>query len=88
MTNSTLAALIVLAAMAVLAWLVRSGRLGQLAPRASSISVETATSLGDRRQLVIVGVEGRRYLLGLTQTQVTLLTELEPAPPVQEARQA
>jgi flagellar biosynthetic protein FliO len=88
MTNSTLAALIVLAGMGVFAWLVRTGRLGRFAPKASAISVETATSLGDRRQLVIVGVEGRRYLIGLTQTQVALLTELDPAPPVSEAPQA
>ncbi|HEY0872509.1 MAG TPA: flagellar biosynthetic protein FliO [Vicinamibacterales bacterium] len=87
MTNSTLAALIVLAGMAVFAWLVRTGRMGRFAPKASAISVETATSLGDRRQLVIVGVEGRRYLIGLTQTQVALLTELDPTPPVPEVPQ-
>jgi flagellar biosynthetic protein FliO len=84
MTNSTIAALIVLAGLATFAWLVRTGRLGRFSPKASAISVETATSLGDRRQLVIVGVEGRRYLIGLTQTQVALLTELDPAPPVPE----
>jgi flagellar biogenesis protein FliO len=84
MTNSTIAALIVLAGMAAFAWLVRTGRLGRFSPKPSAISVETATSLGDRRQLVIVGVEGRRYLIGLTQMQVALLTELDPAPPVPE----
>jgi flagellar biosynthetic protein FliO len=88
MTNSTVAALIVLALMGVFAWLVRSGRLGRLTARASLISVETATSLGDRRQLVIVGVEGRRFLLGVTQTHVALVTELNAAPPVSEVPRA
>jgi flagellar biosynthetic protein FliO len=81
MTNSTIAALIVLAIMAAFAWFVRTGRLGRLSARVSAISVETATSLGERRQLVIVSVEGRRLLLGLTQNSVTLVTELQPTPP-------
>ena len=45
---------------------------------------ETATSLGERRQLVIVDVEGRRFLLGVTQSTVALVTELQAAPPVAE----
>ena len=81
MTNSTIAALIVLAMMAAFAWFVRTGRLARLSAKASAISVETATSLGERRQLVIVNVEGRRFLLGLTQTNVAVVTELQPAPP-------
>lgn len=88
MTNSILAVLIVLALVAGLAWLLRSGRLGRLSARASSISIETATSLGERRQLVVVSVEGRRLLLGVTQMQVSLVTELQPAPPVSEAPRA
>ena len=44
-----------------------------------------AASLGERRQLVIVDVEGRRFLLGVTQSTVALVTELQPAPPVTEA---
>jgi flagellar biogenesis protein FliO len=40
------------------------------------VQVETALSLGDRRQLVIVSVEGRRLLLGVTQMHVALVTEL------------
>jgi flagellar biosynthetic protein FliO len=84
MTNSTLAALIVLALMAAFAWFVRSGKFGRLSAKASAISIETATSLGERRQLVIVDVEGRRFLLGVTQSTVALVTELQPAPPVAE----
>lgn len=85
MTNSTLAALIGLAIVAAFAWFVRTGRFGRLAAKASAISIETATSLGERRQLVIVSVEGRRFLLGVTQMQVALVTELHPAPPAPEA---
>ena len=81
MTQSTVAALIVLAFSAGLFWLVRSGHLRRLSSRVSAISVETATSLGERRQLVIVAVEGRRLLLGVTQTQVTLVAELHASAP-------
>lgn len=76
--NSMLAALIVLAMAGAFYWLVRSGHLRRLS-RGSAINVETAASLGDRRQLVIVAVEGRRLLLGVTATQVTLVTELSGA---------
>jgi flagellar biogenesis protein FliO len=37
--------------------------------------------LGERRSLVVVSVEGRRLLLGLTPAQVSLVTELAAAPP-------
>jgi flagellar biogenesis protein FliO len=40
----------------------------------------TAVPLGERRSLVVVTVEGRRLLLGLTPTQVSLVTELTAAP--------
>jgi len=85
MTNSLLAVMIVLAMVAAFAWFLRSGRFGRLSARASAISIETATSLGERRQLVIVGVEGRRFLLGVTQAGVALVTELQSTPPVTEA---
>jgi flagellar biosynthetic protein FliO len=88
MTNSTIAALIVLGMMAAFAWFVRSGRFGRLSARAAAVSIETATSLGERRQLVIVAVEGRRFLLGVTPAQIALVTELQPAPPVTEAPRA
>jgi flagellar biogenesis protein FliO len=42
--------------------------------------VETALSLGDRRSVAIVAVEGRRFLVGLTPAQISLVTELGPAP--------
>lgn len=44
------------------------------------IVVETAVALGERRSLVVVSVEGRRLLLGLTPQSVGLVTELKAAP--------
>jgi flagellar protein FliO/FliZ len=76
--NSLLAILVVLALVGALAWLLRHGALGRFAPRAGVVGVETAISLGERRQLVIVAVEGRRLLLGVTSAQVTFVTELQP----------
>lgn len=68
------AVLITLALMAGVAWLLRKNlvsRRGQ-----GSISVETAVPLGERRSLVVIAVEGRRLLLGMTPTQISLVTEL------------
>jgi flagellar protein FliO/FliZ len=79
--NTSIAVLIVLGLVAAMAWLLRSGRLGPLRARGSAVSVETAVSLGERRSLVIVAVEGRRLLLGVTSAQVTLVTELQARAP-------
>lgn len=46
----------------------RAGRQG--------LAIEAALPLGERRSLVVVTVEGRRLLLGLSPTQVGLITEL------------
>jgi flagellar biogenesis protein FliO len=76
-----LATAAVLGLLGVLAWLVRRGtiRLGPARGR-QVVTVETAVSLGERRSLVVVSVEGRRLLLGLTPVQVGLVTELAPPP--------
>ena len=64
---------IVITIMAAIAWILRraSPSRARLA-----VTVETAIPLGERRSLVIVAVEGRRLLLGLTPTQIALVTEL------------
>jgi flagellar protein FliO/FliZ len=77
--NSFLAVLIVLGLVAALAWLLRRGSLGALTGRGGAINVETAVALGERRSLVIVSVEGRRLLLGLTPTSMSLVAELPSA---------
>lgn len=40
--------------------------------------VESALSLGEKRSLVIVAVEGRRLLLGVAPGSVSLVGELKP----------
>jgi len=40
------------------------------------LSVESALSLGDKRSLVIVVVEGRRLLVGVAPHGISLVTEL------------
>jgi flagellar biosynthetic protein FliO len=77
--NGALAVLVVLGLVGTLAWVVRRGGLGALAGKTGAIAVETAVALGERRSLVIVAVEGRRLLLGLTPTHMSLVTELESA---------
>ena len=83
--NGFLAVLIVLGLVTVLAWLLRRGSLGALTRRGGAINVETAVALGERRSLVIVAVEGRRLLLGLTPTTMQLVTELQAPPPAAAA---
>lgn len=75
--QSFAAVLIVLALVGVLAWLARRGTLGALGRKGRYIEVETAVPLGERRSLVVVAVEGRRLLLGLTPASITVVTELE-----------
>ena len=74
--NIFVATLIVLGLVAALAWLVRRGPLAHLAAKNRPVAVESAIPLGERRSLVIVTVEGRRLLLGMTQTNISLVTEL------------
>jgi flagellar biosynthetic protein FliO len=78
--QSFFAVLVVLALVGALAWLVRRGAFGALRNGARAISIETAVPIGERRSLIIVAVEGRRLLLGLTPSQISMVTELGPAP--------
>jgi flagellar protein FliO/FliZ len=70
---------VVLALLGGLAWLLRRGGLARRA--AGGFGVESALPLGERRSLIIVTVEGRRLLLGLAPHQISLVSELAPAPP-------
>lgn len=82
--KAVVALLVVFGLLGGFLWLLRRGGL---APRGSHqrLAVEAAVSLGDRRSLVIVGVEGRRLLLGVAPAQVTLVAELAPAATFGEA---
>jgi flagellar biogenesis protein FliO len=79
--QSLLAVVLVLGLVGALALVARRGGFGALTKR-GPVTVETAVPLGDRRQLVIVAVEGRRLLLGLTAASVSMITELQPSPAV------
>lgn len=85
-TRGLIAVFVVFGLLALLAWLARRGTLGGLLARQSRspVKVESAVPLGDRRSLVIVSVEGRRLLLGLTPMQVSLVTELAASPVAKE----
>lgn len=71
--QALMAAVITIGVLAVLAWLLRRSNLRRTG---QPVMVESAVPLGERRSLLIVAVEGRRLLLGVTPTQVTLVTEL------------
>lgn len=78
--RALLATAAVLGVLLLIAWLARRGTLAWPGRRASSaITIETAVPLGERRSLVIVTVEGRRLLLGMTPVHVGLVTDLGPA---------
>ena len=79
------AVIVVLGLVAALAWLLRRGTFASLRGGSRAIAVETAVPLGERRSLVIVSVEGRRLLLGMTPAQISMVAELEATPPVAEA---
>lgn len=67
---------VVLGLLVIASWLLRRGMLIRRSQQ--PVTVETAVALGDRRSLVIVAVEGRRLLIGLTPGQISLVTELQP----------
>lgn len=73
---------VVLGLLVFLAWLVRRGTIALPGRRATdAVRVESIVPLGDRRSLIVVAVDNRRLLLGLTPTQVSLVTELGPVAP-------
>ena len=86
--RTLLSLMVVIGLMAGCLWLIRRGgwQGGRKGTRA--VQVETAVALGDRRQLVIVQVEGRRLLLGVTPMQVSLVTELTGGPRFADALDA
>ncbi len=80
--RTILSLLVVLALLGGSLWLIRRGGWqGGLRKGPRPVQIETAVSLGDRRQLVIVSVEGRRLLLGVTPMHVALVTELSATAP-------
>jgi flagellar biosynthetic protein FliO len=77
MFRAIVGTVLVLGILFLLAYLLRRGVLTLPGQRGSrTLSVETALSLGDRRSVAILCVEGRRLLVGLTPVQITVLAEL------------
>jgi flagellar protein FliO/FliZ len=74
--RSLAATLIVVALLAATAWALR--KTAEARRSRQAMAVESAVSLGERRSLVIVTVEGRRLLLGVAPNSVSLVTELGP----------
>jgi flagellar protein FliO/FliZ len=79
--RSLLAIVVVFGLLGALAWAARRGRLGFFTRQPSQVRVEATVPLGERRSLMVVTIEGRRLLLGLTPMQVSLVTELTQPPP-------
>jgi flagellar protein FliO/FliZ len=79
--RSFLALAVVGVLLAAAVWALR--RAGDARRGRQSLSVESALSLGDKRSLVVVAVEGRRLLVGVAPGSVSLVTELQA--PFQEA---
>jgi flagellar protein FliO/FliZ len=78
--RSLLAIALVFGLLGALAWAARRGRLGFFTRQPSHVRVEATVPLGERRSLMVVAIEGRRLLLGLTPMQVSFVTELSTAP--------
>jgi flagellar protein FliO/FliZ len=78
--RSLLAIVVVFGLLGGLAWAARRGRLGFFVRPPAHVRVEATVPLGERRSLMVVAIEGRRLLLGLTPMQVSLVTELGSAP--------
>ena len=79
--RSLLAIVVVFGVLGALAWAARRGRLGFFTRQPAHVRVEATVPLGERRSLMVVAIEGRRLLLGLTPMQVSLVTELTPPSP-------
>jgi flagellar protein FliO/FliZ len=79
--RSLVAIVVVFGLLFGLAWAGRRGRLGFFTKQPASVRVEATVPLGERRSLMVVAIEGRRLLLGLTPVQVSFVTELTPPSP-------
>ncbi|MEI6668798.1 MAG: flagellar biosynthetic protein FliO [Acidobacteriota bacterium] len=86
LVRASVGLMVVLAIIGLLAWLLRRGVIslpgqGTKGP----IALQGTYHLGERRSLAIVSVEGRRLLIGMTPTQINLLTELGEGPSFERA---
>jgi flagellar protein FliO/FliZ len=74
--RSLFAVVVVFGLLGGLAWAARRGRLSFFTKPPANVRVEATVPLGERRSLMVVAIEGRRLLLGLTPMHVSFVTEL------------
>jgi len=87
-TRAILSLAAVIGLLTLFVWALRRGtiKLTSLNTR-TSMTIETALSLGERRSLAIVRVDGRRLLIGLTPGAVSMLADLAPGAEASSATQ-
>lgn len=78
--EAIVATLAVLGLLGATLWVLRRG-LARHTAKGVAMRVEGSLTLGERRSLVIVQVEGRRLLVGLAPGHVGLVTELKAGAP-------
>jgi flagellar protein FliO/FliZ len=79
--RTVVALVVVMVVLGGVLWLLKRGTMPGLGRAGrQALAIESAISLGERRSLVIVTVEGRRLLLGASPMQVSLITELARTP--------
>ena len=61
-------------------WLRRRGDPAGAVRRGARIVIEDTRALGNRQFLVVAGVDGRRFLLGVAPGNIRLLSPLAPEP--------
>ncbi|MDX1694208.1 MAG: flagellar biosynthetic protein FliO [Ketobacteraceae bacterium] len=72
----------VLGVIVVLTWLAKRFNVTGI-NLSQSLKLQSVLSLGTKEKVVIVNVEGRRFLLGVTPQQINILSELDTdSPPV------
>lgn len=80
--SMVLSLLAVIAMIFGLAWLVR--RTGLQGKMLRTMKVSSAVTLGAREKVVVVTVDQRRFLLGVTGQQISLIAELDAEQPAVE----
>lgn len=62
-----------------LAWTARRLNVTAMSPSPASLKLQSVLSLGNKEKVVIVNADGRRFLLGVTTNQISILSELDEA---------
>jgi len=67
--------LVVLALVVLLAWLYK--KMAQRLPGSGQIKVVTSLALGPRERILVIEIQGKQRVIGVTAQQVNFLFELE-----------